>query len=169
MSERPVRITRVTEVKRHLDGRIERFECELLLRRRHLAVVRFDYDEELRPCGFLLPAGSHSYGFFWRRRPYQLYRMMAPDGRLITHRFDVVEDMRLGEQEVSYQDLLLDVCVDAQGRVRVEDEDEVADYVRRGALTPAQRERIERTRALLLLRHRAIVREAERLLVEAGA
>lgn len=138
------------------------------MRRPHLVVVRFDYDEELRACGFLVPAGSRSYGFFWRRRPYQLYRMLGPDGRLIVYRFDVVDDMRLGEDEISYTDLLLDVCVDPQGDLLVEDENEVADYTRRGLLSRAQRERIERTRALLLRRHRAIAREAARLLARVG-
>ncbi len=155
---------RVTEVKRHLDGRVERFDCRLVARRPHLAVLRFDHRAELRAGGFLFPARSRSYGFFWRRRPYQLYRMVGPDGRLIAHRFDVVEDVRLDEGGVSYTDLLLDVWVDQQGRPRVEDEDEVAEYARRGLLSAAQRSRIERTRGLLLRRHAVIAREAARLL-----
>lgn len=155
---------RVTEVKRHLDGRVERFDCRLVARRPHLAVLRFDHRAELRAGGFLFPAGSRSYGFFWRRRPYQLYRMTGPDGRLIAHRFDVVEGVRLDEAEVSYTDLLLDLWVDPQGGSRVEDEDEVAAYARRGLLSTEQRARIERTRGLLLRRHAVIAREAARLL-----
>ena len=154
----------VTEVKRHLDGRVERFDCRLIARWPHLAVLRFDHRAELRAGGFLFPAGSRSYGFFWRRRPYQLYRMVGPDGRLIAHRFDVVEGVRLDEDEVSYTDLLLDLWVDPQGGPRAEDEDEVAEYARRGLLSPAQRAHIERTRGLLLRRHAVIAREAARLL-----
>ena len=155
---------RVTEVKRHLDGQVERFGCRLVARRPHLTVLRFDHGAELRAGGFLFPAGSRSYGFFWRRRPYQLYRMVGPNGRLIAHRFDVVEGVRLDEDEVSYTDLLLDLWVDPQGGPRVEDEDEVAEYARRGLLSPAQRAHIERTRGLLLRRHAVIAREAARLL-----
>lgn len=161
MSERPARIV---EVKRHLDGRVERFECALLLRRPHVLVVRFDHRKALGAGGGVIPAGSRSYGFFWRRRPYQLYRICGPDGRLIAHRFDVMQDVRLSEREVSYTDLLLDLWVDAQGRARLEDEDEVAVYARRGLLSTAQRRRIERARAVLLRGHRRIAREAERLL-----
>ena len=157
----------ITEVKRHLDGRVERFACRLVLRRPHLAVLRFDH-KEARPAGGLrLPAGSRTFGFFWRRRPYVLYRIVGPGGRLIAHRFDVVEDVRLGETEVSYTDLLLDLWVDANGTAQIEDEDEVEEHARRGLLSPGQRKRIERTRELLLRGQQAIAREAARLLATA--
>ena len=158
---------RITEVKRHLDGRVERFDCRLLLRLSHVVVLRFDHPAAQQADAFSIPRGSRSYGFLWSRRPYLLYRIQDPDGRLIAHRFDVVEAVRLGEREVSYTDLLLDVWVDPTGNARVEDEDEVADYIRRGQLTTARRERIRRTRDLLLRRHPAIAREASRLLASA--
>ena len=155
---------RVTEVKRHLDGRVERFQCRLVLRRPHLAVLRFDHAKPWRAGGLVVPRGSRTFGFFWRRRPYVLYRMEAPDGRLLGHRFDVVADVRLGDREVAYADLLLDVWVAAGGEPLVEDEGEVADHARRGLLSAGQRRSIERTRDLLLRRHAAIAREAARLL-----
>ncbi len=158
---------RVTEIKRHLDGRVERFDCRLVVRRPHVAVLRFDHSGERRAGGLTLPAGSRTYGFFWRRRPYVLYRIVGPDGALIAHRFDVVEDVRLHEREVSYTDLVLDIWVGQRGGTLVEDEDELAGYARRGLLSTAQRARIGRTRVLLLHRHAAIAREAARLLLKA--
>lgn len=159
---------RITEVKRHLDGRAERFDCRLVLLRPNLAVVRFDHEKQRQAGGYRIPAGSRTHGFFWRQRPYVLYRIAGPDGRLIAHRFDVVEDVRLGEREVSYTDLLLDLWVDPDGQARLEDEDEVEEHARRGLLASAQRRRIDMTRDLLLRRHRVIVREAARLLDESG-
>jgi hypothetical protein len=159
----------VIEVKRHLDGRVERFGCRLVARERHLAVLRFDHERRRMAGGFALPAGGRTYGFFWPRRPYVLYRIVGPDGALILHRFDVVEGVRLSEGEVSYLDLLLDVLVDPAGSARVEDEDHVKEYARRGLLSKAQRERIERAKALLLRRHGVIEREAARLLARIGA
>ena len=158
---------RVVEVKRHLDGRVERFDCRLVLRRPQLAVLRFDHHARLRTGGFVLPAGGRTFGFFWRRRPYVYYRIEGTDGQLILHRFDVVEEVRLADAEVSYMDLLLDVLVDPSGVARVEDDDDVGEYARRGLLSASQQARIERARALLLRRHAAIEREAARLL--AGA
>jgi predicted RNA-binding protein associated with RNAse of E/G family len=159
----------ITEVKRHLDGRVERFACTLVAREPHVAVLRFDHRRRLVAGGAVFPAGGRTYGFFWPRRPYLLYRITGPDGTLILHRFDVVEGVRLGEDEVSYLDLLLDVLVDPSGRVRVEDEDHVVGYVRRGLLSNARQARIERAKAVLLKRHRAIEREAARLLERLGA
>src|SRR3989338_1643953 len=96
---RPAR-DRITEVKLHLDGSAHRFECALVLRRPQLAIVRFDHWRGRSYGGFHLPRGSHTYGFFWPRRHYSLYRILGPDGRLIADRFDVLEDVRLGEREV---------------------------------------------------------------------
>ena len=158
----------ITEVKRHLDGRVERFRCRLMLRRPHLAVLRFDHAHTRRAGGFIFPRGSRSFGFFWPRRPYVLYRMENPRGQLIAHRFDVVEGVRLGEEEVSYTDLLLDLWIDPTGEARVEDEDEVDDHARRRLLSIERRHRIDRTRGLLLRRYTAIVKEAAGLLHAAG-
>lgn len=154
---------RITEVKRHLDGRVERFACALVLRRPHLTVVRFTHARARSAGGFAIPRGSHTDGFFWARRPYCLYRMWRPDGSHIADRFDVLEDCRIGGREVSYLDLLVDVWVAPDGSVTVEDEDEVTDHLRRGLLSKAQRGRIARTQALLLRGHRRIIREAARL------
>ena len=155
---------RITEVKRHIDGSAHRFDCELIALRPHVAIVLFRHACGRSTSGFHVPRGSRTHGFFWRRRPYSLYRMTAPGGRLIAHRFDVVEDARLSEREVSYLDLFLDIWVAPDGTVLVEDEDDVAEYARRGLLSKARRRRIARTRALLLRGHRRIEREAARLL-----
>jgi predicted RNA-binding protein associated with RNAse of E/G family len=159
----------ITEVKRHLDGREERFACRLVAREPNVTVVRFDHTARRVAGGFELPAGGRTDGFFWPRRPYGLYRIVGPEGALILHRFDAVEAIRLSEREVSYTDLLLDVLVGPSGTVLVEDEDHVEEYVRRGLLSEAQRTRIQRARDLLLRRHRAIEREAVRLLERLGA
>ena len=159
---------RCAEVKRHLDGRIERFDCRLVLHRPNVAVLRFDHRSERRAGGFVPPRRSRTFGFFWRRRPYLLYRIEGPNGALIAHRFDVVEDVRLERREVSYTDLLLDLWVGPQGSVLIEDEDEALEHVRRGLLSTAQQARIERTRALLLRRWPTLVREAAAILGEAS-
>ncbi len=155
----------ITEVKRHIDGRVERHDLRLVLRRPHLVVALYTFTRGLRTDGFTFPRGSYTYGFFWKRRPYVMYRMLDPQGQLVANRFDVVEDVHLGEREVSYRDLLLDIWIDASGVVQIADEDDVADARRVGALSNAQLSRIERTRDLLLRRHRIIAIWAERLLL----
>ena len=53
-------VPHVTEVKRHLDGREGRFECELVARLPSAVVVRFP----LETGGGTV----YSYGVFWPRR-----------------------------------------------------------------------------------------------------
>ena len=155
---------RITEVKRHLKGGEHRFDCELLLRRPHVVVVRFDHWAGRSYGPFSVPRGSVTHGFFWPRRSYSLYRMSGPDGCPIADRYDVLEDVRVSDGEVSYLDLLLDIWVAPDGTMTIEDEDEVRDCARRGLLSSAQVARIERTRALLARSHRRIAREAALLL-----
>jgi Protein of unknown function (DUF402) len=154
----------IEEIKRHLDGRVERHSLRLVLHRPHLIVALYEFARGLRTDGFAFPRGSYTYGFFWKRRPYVMYRMLGPQGQLVANRFDVVEDVRLGEREVSYRDLLLDIWIDASGVVQVADEDGVAGARREGTLSNAQLGRIDRTRGLLLRRHRVITTEALRML-----
>jgi hypothetical protein len=159
---------RITEVKRHLDGRVERFPCELVHRERRVVMIRYRHERERIAGGYWLPAGGVTYGFVWPARSYVLYRFVGPDGGRIADRFDVVERAAATATEVRYTDLLLDVWVSPAGEVRIEDEEEVADCARRGLLTAAQLARIERTRALLLRRYRSVLAEADRLLHAAG-
>ena len=154
----------IEEVKRHLDGRVERHSLRLVLRRPHVVVALYEFARGFSRDGFAFPRGSSTYGFFWNRRPYVMYHMLDPQGQLVANRFDVVEDVRLGERAVSYRDLLLDIWFGADGTTLVADEDEVDKARRSGTISAAQLHRIERTRALLLRRHNLIAAEADRLL-----
>ncbi len=155
---------RITEVKRHADGSAHRYECELLALRPQVAIVLFRHWRRRSAGGFHFPRGSRTYGFFWPRRSYSLYRMLGPGDRLIAHRFDVLEECRVSATEISYLDLLLDIWVAPDGTVQVEDEDDVAAWADAGLLSKAQLRRIARTRDLLVRDHRRIVREAACLL-----
>ena len=156
--------TRITEVKRHIDGSRHRFECELVAMRPHLAIVLFRHWRERSAGGFRLPRGSRTYGFFWRCRPYSLYRMVDARGRLIAHRYDVLDDVRLSEREISYLDLFLDIWVAPNGDILIEDEDAVENAAWLGLLSRPQQRRIARARDLIVRRYRAIEREAAQFL-----
>jgi hypothetical protein len=155
---------RITEVKCHVKGGAHRYDCELALRRPQLVVVLYRHWRRRSAGGFSIPRGSRTYGFFWRRRPYVLYRIEQPSGTLIAHRYDIVSDVRLGEREVYYLDLLVDIWFAPDGTALIEDEDEVADYAKRGLLSRAQVRAIAGAKALVLRRHAAVAREAERLI-----
>ena len=150
----------IVEIKRFPQGRRETYRCLALHMSPRLAVLLFPHPGERRAGGFLFPAGSRTYGFFWARRHYLLYALHAPNGRLIAHRFDVVDDVRLQSHCVEYLDLALDVWVDPSGRTWTENEDEVAQLASQGLLSAERLAVIERTKRLLLARHPRIIAEA---------
>lgn len=146
----------ITEVKRHLDGRVERFACEALAVSPARAVVRFVSPGAIGPY----PPGTVTVGFFWPDRPYNLYRLEAPDGTLLGHRFDVVTDVRIAPDRIEYVDLILDVVVDPDGTVRVEDEEELRAAAARGLLSPEGAAVVERARGELLAGYRRLIEDA---------
>lgn len=150
----------VLEIKRFLRGGEETYRCLALEVSPRLAVLLFPHPGERRAGGFLFPAGSRTYGFSWARRHYLLYQLHGPDGSLIAHRFDVVDEVRLRPGCVEYLDLVLDIWVDPSGRAWTEDEHEVVELASQGLLSPQRLALIERTRRLLLARQRRITAEA---------
>jgi len=151
---------RILEVKQHLDGREEVWECDRVLVTPNEAVVRFQIPVDVP----VAPAGTMTVGFFWRWRNYNLYRFQSPEGAVMGHRFDVVSEVRIAPDRIRYLDLLLDVLVAPDETVTVEDQDDVDRAAAEGLLTTKQLQTIERTRDLLVRSHAQIVHEAVRML-----
>jgi hypothetical protein len=162
---------RLVEVKRKLDGTEQRFDLEPWLVTDELVVGRWLAGPD---NGFGLAAGSYSWGVWRPRLPIGVYRLHAPDGALLLHRFDVIEDVEVGDGEVRYRDLLLDARLlpapaPGDDRLRFEDEDEVAAAVTAGRLNHAQRWRIEWVRGVLEARPSEVRAWADRAIAEAVA
>jgi hypothetical protein len=152
---------RITEVKHKLDGTVQRFDCELISHTPSLVVALYRFEDRHGPVD--------SYGLFWARRPYLCYYLVPQDRSLRPRaRYDVIRDMRLGADEVSYTDLILDAWV-VDGALRWEDEDELDDAVRSGFVMPSDISRIDRTRHILFEGHARIVQEVEHTLQTAVA
>jgi hypothetical protein len=127
----------IIERKQKPDGTVREYRCGLAYASSTLVVVRFDM-----PNGgvefdtpFNVPPRSWSFGFFWPRRPFNLYRMRGPGGEVLGHRFDAVTDVRFTEGEVSYRDLALDWWVLPDDTLIEEDRDEFEDLVAAGKLS----------------------------------
>ena len=65
---------RITEVKRKLDGTVQRFDCELISRTPSLVVALYRFEDRRGPVD--------SYGLFWARRPYLCYYLVPQDRSL---------------------------------------------------------------------------------------
>ena len=148
------------EVKRRPNGTEQAFGCTLVAYDGRTALVRYIYERDFRWQDYLLPRGGRTDAWFWRDRRYLLYRMYAADGAHILDRFDVVDDVRLGRGGVAYRDLYLDVWVDGAGAAHLDDEDELAEAVAAGLLSPAEAAEAERVARMLLRRHAQIIAAA---------
>ena len=151
---------KVQEVKRHVDGRVETFDCEPVHMEEDRAVVRFRLPVRVGDW----PRGTETVGFFWENRSYNLYRFLSPEGDLLGHRFDVVNDVQIAEDRIDYMDLFVDVLVSPTDDVHVEDEDEAKKAAAKGLLEPQHLEAIESALGTILRDPRRIFREADRLL-----
>ena len=110
-----------------------------------------------------VPAGSVSYGYFWARRPYNLYRWLDPQGKVIAHRFDAVADVRFGEDGLDYRDLILDWWALPDDTLLEEDRDELEDAIAAGAIAPADVARANEAARQVFSRYRHIIDEAVEL------
>ena len=148
------------ERKRKPDGSERRYRCELEYASPGLVVVRFVMTQggEVFGTPIAIPAGAVSYGYFWRGRPYTVYRMRSEAG-VVAHRFDAVSSIRLSKGEVAYRDLALDWWLTPEGELIEEDRDEFEALRADGAFSAAELRAVERA-------ERVIASAEQRLLPE---
>jgi hypothetical protein len=149
----------VIERKVKPGGVVREYACTLAHRGRSLMVVRFGL-----PAGgamfkpqFDVPPGSSSLGFFWMRRPFNLYRMRGPDGAVLGHRMDALTDVQFGADAVTYRDLALDWWVLADGTLIEEDRDEMDGLVATGVLSKADARTANEAARQIYSRYRHII------------
>lgn len=127
----------VIERKHKPDGTVREYTCRLVHESPALVVIRYDMPAD--GGGFVTPfalgPGSWSFGYFWARRPFNLYRMRDAQNQLLGHRFDAVTGVRFAPGEVSYRDLALDWWVLADDTLIEEDRDEFDALVAAGQLS----------------------------------
>ncbi|MGQ9629984.1 MAG: DUF402 domain-containing protein [bacterium] len=150
---------KVREIKHSPDGETLTFICEALYLGADMAVLRYVSDRVYSFNNITLPPGTVTEGYYWRDRNFLCWKLTGPDGKLLGHRFDICEIIRIGGDVVEWMDLALDLWVDAGGEARFLDEDEVESYRIRGALTPSQLDIISHTKEYLMGNYPAILEE----------
>lgn len=146
-------------------GEVREYRCELAHADEGLVVVRFDMaagGDAFQPP-FAIPRGSWSLGFFWKRRPFNLYRMRGPEGSVLGHRMDALTDVRFGVGEVVYRDLALDWWVLPDGTLIEEDRDEFDELVASGVLSDADAKVVDEASRQIYSRYRHIIDDAAAL------
>ncbi len=158
-------MTSYLEKKEKPGGKVLEYEVELVHRTATLAIVRFEMRQGGGPprLPVEVPAGSVSYGYFWARRPYSLYRWRSPEGAILAHRLDAVTDVRITATEVAYRDLVLDWWVLPGDELLEEDRDELAELLASGTITAAEAERANEAARQVFSRYRHIIDEVAEL------
>ena len=159
----PSRGTPWVERKRKPDGDERRYAIRLEFASPALVVARYLMREGGAAFGapVEIPPGSLSYGYFWRARPYAVYRIRRGGG-VLAHRFDAVADVRFRDGEVSYRDLALDWWLTPAGALIEEDREEFEALREAGAFRPTDLAAVARA-------ERVIARADARLLPELAA
>ncbi|MBI4499058.1 MAG: DUF402 domain-containing protein [Chloroflexi bacterium] len=154
----------VREIKQHLNGTRQVFFCEALHLDPQVAVLRFVVNADYATDPSVARPHRSTLGYFWAGRNYLLYQMFGDNQTLLGYRFDVCTDVQITEDTVRWTDLLLDFWVDpdlSQGQFL--DEDELADALQHGLLTPEQQAAVAQAREQLATGFRDIIREAQDL------
>jgi predicted RNA-binding protein associated with RNAse of E/G family len=156
----------ILERKQKPDGTMREYGCTLVRLTPGLAVIEFVMAAQggsIFGTPIEVPPGSISHGYFWKRRPYNLYRIRRADGSLIAHRFDAVTDVRLSADAVEYRDLILDWWVLPDDTLIEEDRDEFDELLAAGKIAPADIAKAHEAERAVYSRYRHIIDDVVRL------
>jgi hypothetical protein len=132
------------ERKIRLDGTTDDFLCDrLLIEPGERAVLRYVLDRDWQVAGVLtVPRGSVTISHYWSARPYNVYHWIH-EGRTLAYYCNIVGATTIADDLVSYEDLVVDVLIEASGASLVLDEDDLPDdlpSVQRGVVNRALEE-----------------------------
>ena len=126
---------KILEIKRHLNKPDESYLCDLFKRDSGYVVLKYVSEQPGRVGTVTFEVGSTTYAYYRAGGGYVLWRMLGPDHELKGHLFHICRDQVVSEDRVEYLDLLLDIWIDANGRLSILDRDEVEECTAKGALS----------------------------------
>lgn len=145
------------EIKHQLDGSIKRYECIPVNVSNDEAVIIYEMTREVRVEDLLLPSGSLTFGYFWSNRHYNVYHWVTEIGETLGLYFNVCDEINIGQDGVSWRDLIIDLLVTPDGRCRVLDTDELPQNLDEGLASL-----IEETEEYLKWQYRSISAKVEK-------
>ncbi len=153
------------ERKLKSDGTLHEYATELVHCDKTVVIVKFVMTRAGGPprLPIAVPAGTISYGYFWPRRPYNVYRWISPEGSILAHRFDAVTAVNVTPAAVDYRDLALDWWALPDGTLIEEDRDELEAAVQGGQISAADARIANEAAYHIFSRYRHIIDEVEEL------
>ena len=125
---------KILEIKRHLNKPDESYLCDLFKRDSGYLVLKYVSEQPGRVASVTFEVGSTTYAYYRAGGGYVLWRMLGPAHELRGHLFHICRDQVVAEDRVEYLDLLLDIWIDADGRLSILDRDEMEECATKGVL-----------------------------------
>jgi predicted RNA-binding protein associated with RNAse of E/G family len=83
--------------------------------------------------------------------------MYGPEGLLIGTLFHIVKDVIIASNHVRYLDLIVDIWIIPDGKLRILDEDELEECKKAGIISIEEEQWIEKQKALIVHSHAEII------------
>lgn len=136
------------ETKRHLQKPDEIYRCGLLSRGAGWVILSYVSRDSASVAGRQLEPGTTTAAYYVDGEGWVLWKMSTSKGALIGHLFHIVRDLHIGDSDVSYTDLVLDLWVEPGGpedrTLQVLDEDELSEELTAGRVS-GEDERLARS------------------------
>lgn len=140
------------EIKHKFDGSTKCFKCLPVHVSDDEVVVIYEMKRKVLVEDVVLPAGSLTFGYFWSNRHYNVYHWVTKTGETLGIYFNVCDEINIGQDSVSWRDLIIDLLVTPNGSCRVLDTDELPQNLDEGLANL-----IEKTEKYLKDQYRSIV------------
>ena len=145
------------EIKRHKNKPEQRFHCELLYRESGYAVLRYVAGGAGLIADMSIAPGSTTVAHYWQDRPYVAWRMFDLNKRLLGTLFHICTNVCIREDLLSYDDLLLDIWIAPDGKIRVLDEDELQACIAAGRISESELNTIQQAHIDIISRRDEII------------
>ena len=116
---------KILELKRHLNKPDESYLCDLLKRGDDYIIIKYVNEQPGSVASVTFDIGSTTYAYYRNGMGYVIWKMENPHHVLEGYLFHICSDLQVKDDKVEYQDLLLDIWVDAKGQITILDRDEV--------------------------------------------
>jgi protein associated with RNAse G/E len=127
-------MSRILEIKRHLNKPDEHYLCDLLLLGKDDMVLKYVSDKPARLGDAVFEPGSVTYAYYRTGSGFALWKMYGSNGQLRGYLFHICRDLRVSQDRVEYLDLLLDIWISPEGSLTVLDRDELEACAAKGTV-----------------------------------
>ncbi len=128
----------ITEIKQLYSGQQKTYPCRLIQLDNGFGIVQHILEQDYKLDKLTLNRGMASLGFFWEKRPYNVYQWYHKKS-LIGSYFNISDQTRLTVEQFSWRDLYLDILIYPDYTYKVLDRHEVAQIKEKDLLSYIQK------------------------------